>query len=291
MEKVVVVLLSAILTGAIYAAVALTYVLVIRASGLLNLTHGEVLTVAALLTYTLRVNYGMSIWLALAAAVAVGAVIGAGTYRLFIVHMRDKSLPKAIILTFGLALVIQACVRLLWGTEVRGQATFPGVPTTLQLEFASAQVSGQIIYVVLLAFASYYLLRRTITGTTFGLSVRAVGSDPEIAEAFGRPTKRLLTVSFASSAALAAMIGWAISPVIFFSFETGTLLGIKGLIAAIVGNIQRPTGAIVGGFVLGAIEAFTRGYISADWITAASVVALLAVLLLRPQGMVLAGRE
>lgn len=285
MEKFVAVLLSGALNGIIYALIGLGYGLVYRVSGLVNLAHGEIVMLGALLGYEFTVARGHPLAVSIALVAAAGALIGTGTEFLLLRRMRAPSLLKALILTFGLVLVIQAAAREWFGTDTYSIATFPGVPRSFTVGYDRATLPGQSVWILALAIVVLVGTVLLLGRSRIGLGIRAVGSDAEVAEAYGVGARRINLVTFGLTGAIAAVSGLFIAPVVFMTYLGGTFLGLKGLVAAIVGGLRRPLGAVAGGLLLGLAENFTAGYGDAGWQNATAFLLLIVVLLWRPAGL------
>ncbi|MEQ9163070.1 MAG: hypothetical protein RLN74_10195, partial [Ilumatobacter fluminis] len=122
--------------------------------------------------------------------------------------------------------------------------------------------------------------------TALGRQLRAVSDDRDMAEAVGVRSGRLVLGAYVVACGLAALVGFFVLPLIFFTYAGGTLLGLKGLVAALVGGLYRPMGPLAGGLLLGLGEAATAGYYSADWKDVSVFAVLIVVLLVRPNGIV-----
>ncbi len=285
MEKFVAVLLAGTLNGLIYALVGLGYGLVYRVSGLVNLAHGELVMLGALLGYEITVSRQHPLWMGIVLVGLAGAVVGAATEFALLRRMRSPSLLKALILTFGLVLVVQAGARELFGTDTYSVPTFPGVPMSFTVVYGRATLPGQALWIFGLAVVVLVGTVLLLGRSKIGLRIRAVGSDPEVAGAYGIDARRVTLVTFGISGAIAALSGLFIAPVVFMTYLGGTFLGLKGLVAAIVGGLRRPFGAVEGGLLLGLAENFTAGYGEAGWQNATAFLILIVVLLVRPAGL------
>lgn len=285
MELSITVLSSGALNGLVYALVGLAFVLTFRVDGVVNLAIGECAMLGALLGVQLHKDQGLPLIVALAGAMVLGGSIGAFTEIGILRRMRHRDPLRILILTFGLALVLHSIARIVWSTDLYSLPTFPGVPRVIHLGFQRAVLPGQFVWIAglaLLVFVSWGLVLRR---TNLGRDLRAVSDDREVAEAMGIRASRRVLGAYIVACMLGSAAGFFVSPVLYMSYAGGTLLGIKGLIAALVGGFLRPMGALVGGLVLGIAEAATAGYYRADLKDVTVFVVLILILLLRPQGI------
>ncbi len=285
MELLVATLVSGLLAGAIYALAGLGFSVLYRSTKLLNLAYGEQIMLGSLVGYTLVSDWGWPLLVAGPVAVAVAAASGVLIDLVFVRHMRSPDPLRVAVMTFGLALVIHGIARIMWGTNIYSLPVFPGAPTSFSVFYDRAVLSGQAIYVVaglvLVALAVFLMETRT----RMGWMMRAVGVDAPMARTLGIPAGFVIAGAFAISGAIAGLTGFLTLPVIFMTAGGGTLLGLKGLVAAVVGGFDRRFGAVVGGLLLGLLEQASVAYLGAGWQDAVVFVVLIAALLFRPQGL------
>lgn len=285
------VLVSGVQNGLVYALVGLAFVVVFRVDGTINLALGEGLVLGVILGVELVSGQGWPLLLALATVVLVGAVLGYSMEVGVLRRMRDRSPLRVLIVSFGIALVLQNVIRIVWSTDTYTLTTFPGVPRTLSVFYDRSVVSGQFVYLLMLALLVFIGWKHLLHRTRLGRDLRAVGADREIAAAMGIRSGAMVSGSYAVSTALVAAVGFVVSPILFINYAGGTLLAVKGLIAALVGGIRRPFGSLVGGLLLGLGEAATAGYYNVDWKDVTVFSILLVILLVRPGGLLPAPEE
>lgn len=289
MELLVTVIVTGLMYGVVYAVLGLGLVLVYKASNLINLANGVFVVVGALMGYLTVTRWGHPLWVGGLVATAVGASMGAALDRLLRL-MRAPTRFKMLIVLFGVVLVVEGFVRQVSNELFGGETTFtlpqfPGVPDTIRVGYDRAVVPGQALWIAGLGAVAFGGVLWFLLRTYAGWQLRAVGSDPEVAEAFGISVKRLILISWVISGAIGGLVGFVVSPVIFLRYNSGALLGLKALVVAIVGGPKRPEGALVAGPLLGLAEAFTAGYLRADLQDTTAFVGLILVLLLRPAGL------
>lgn len=285
LEVALTVLSSGLLSGATYALIGLAFVVVFRSDKVVNFATGECAMIGALLGVELRESLGLPLAVTAVVVVVAGGGIGAITEFGLLRRMRTRDPLRVMILSFGLALAIRSGARIVWSTDLYSLPTFPGVPETIHLGFERAAVPGQIVWIAALTVVVYLVWAGALKRTRLGRDLRAVSDDREIAETMGIQASRQVLGAYVVASALAALAGLFLSPVIFMGYAGGTLLGLKGLIAALVGGFYRPMGALAGGVLLGLSEAATSSYYRADLRDFTVFGLLIIVLLVRPQGL------
>lgn len=286
MEVLITTILAGTLNGSIYAMIGLGFSLLHRSTGLLNLAQGELLMLAALLFYTASSDWGWPLLSAGALAVATAAAVSVLIDLVLVRRMRSPNVLRIAVVTFGVALIIRGLAHIYWGTNLYSLPTFPGVKVTYRVGFERAVFPGQGFYVLgglILVAVFLYLLE---TRTRVGWMMRSVGADAAMATTLGIRAPLMILLSFALAGALAGLVGVLTSPLLFMTTAGGTLIGLKGLVASVVGGFDTRLGAIPGGLLLGLLEQFAGVYIGSAFQDIAVFTLLIAVLLYRPQGLV-----
>jgi branched-chain amino acid transport system permease protein len=275
--------LSGITDGTVYAAVALALVLIWRSTRIVNFAQGGMLMFTTFLGWTI-LQHGGSYWLALAVALGSGLVLGALAELVLIRPVENKPPLNAVIVTLGLLVLLQAGAGMLWGGTPRSYPPAFGIRgysvggTRLLLSnadvFMIAAVAGVMVLLVL-------LFRRT----SLGLSMRAAAFAPEVARLLGVRVGRMLTLGWALAALVGSLAGVLIAPSVFLGPNQFDQILVYGFTAAIIGGLDSPVGAVVGGLTVGCVLSYVSGYISSDITTFAAFVVLIAVLMLRPAGL------
>ncbi|CAN2219923.1 LivH Branched-chain amino acid ABC-type transport system, permease components [Candidatus Nanopelagicaceae bacterium] len=286
-------LLIGITSGAIYALMALSIVLVWRSTRVVNFAQaGQALTSTFIGFQTL--HYVNSFWVALLVAMIGGALISAlievTLMRVLLKHSSSGAIAGVapIIATLGLLEVIQATITLIWGgADVLLTPPLSNVGFTIgtnTLVFSPMKLAIIIIVLVLLALLSLIFQR-----TTIGLSLRAAAFSPELARLAGVRVDAVRTLGWALSGATGAVAGLLLVSNGNGSFSSASiefsLLLISGFIAAVIGGLESVLGAVIGGLALGIITSFVLMYVSDSLFFIAPFVILLLVLFIRPQGI------
>lgn len=269
--------------GSIYAIIALGFTIIYNATDIVNFAQGEFVMLGAMIMVTLQTVVGLPVWLALPLSIAAGAIVGALLERLAIRPLRQASILTAIIVTIGASIFLRGVAMIAWGRDAKvlppftkSGALFVGQAYIMMPQ--SLWVLGVTLVVVvgLMAFYSRALV---------GKAMRAVAINRYGAQLVGISPSRMVFWSFALSGALGAMAGILIAPITFAGYSMGTMLGLKGFAAAIFGGLGSSAGAIVGGIILGLLESFAGGFVSSGYKDAVAFLILLAVLFIKPTGM------
>ncbi len=283
MEALIRYLAGGLSAGALYGLMALGLVLIYRASEVVNFGHGDMAMISTFVAYTLlRARWPLPI--ALLGAVLFGAFLGAlvegGPLRL--ARHRRASPLTLVVITLGLALVLNGLAGLLWGHEIR---TFPAMVSGPPLRLGPAVITREQLFNLtvglLLALALYAFLRLT----RIGLALRAVTQNPEVARLMGIPVDRILSLAWGIGVGLGAIAGILAAPLVYLEPNALLPLLIKGFAAAVLGGMTSLPGAVIGGWLLGILENLVAGYIATELKTPFAFALIVAVLVVRPAGL------
>lgn len=275
-------LLSGITKGSIYAVVAIGFNLIYSATGVLNFAQGEFLMLGGMVAVTLAAFLPLPV--AVASAVVVVAAVGCLLEILIFRRLRHHSVLHMVIITIGLSIVIQEIALHIWDEKVRSLPYFSGSSIS-SIQFFGAAISPQVLWVLGTVAVMVVLLHAFLKYTLRGRAMRACSSNPEAAMLAGINISNMRTLSFGLSAAMGAMAGCVISPITMTHYEMGSPLAIKGFAAAVFGGLGNPMGAVVGGLLIGVIEAFSVSRLPAAYTDVTAFAVLLLVLFIRPHGL------
>ena len=275
-------LLSGVTKGSVYAVVAVGFSLIYSATGVLNLAQGEFVMLGGMVAVTLARYVPLPV--AVTGAVVVVALIGCLLEILFFRKLRRHSVLHLIIITIGLSIVIQEAALHLWDEKVRSLPYFTGNEVS-SLHFLGAAISPQVLWVLGTVGVTVLALQGFLQYTLQGRAMRACSSNPEAAMLAGINLRNMRTLSFGLSAALGALAGCVISPITMTHYEMGTPLAIKGFAAAILGGLGNPMAAVLGGLLVGVLEAASVSRLPAAYNDVAAFAILLLVLFVRPRGL------
>ncbi|EGL81965.1 ABC-type transporter, integral membrane subunit [Caldalkalibacillus thermarum TA2.A1] len=272
---------SGLSIGSVYAIVALGFVTIYSVTKVINLAQGEFVMLGGMLMFTF-VSAGLPYWLSFFAALVIAAFFGKLMEGTVIRRAKGADPVSLIILTLGVAIFIRGIASMIWGKNpVRVEPFTSNQPYNI----FGASITPQSIWVMLLMLfivaALYFLIERTLLGKAF----QACAVNPTAASLMGINPKQMSSFSFTLSAGLGALAGLAIAPIMFPSYDMGIMLGVKGFSAAILGGLGSAPGAVLGGLVIGLVEAFSAGYISSGLKDAIAFTFVLLILLIRPYGI------
>jgi len=274
--------LSGLVSGSIYAIVALGFTIVYNATGIINFAQGEFVMLGAMFMVSFTAAAKLPMLPAFALSVACVVAIGALLERVAIRPVRGGSVVTLIIITIGASIVLRGVALLVWGTDYQPLAPFTDRPPFL---LGDVVLVPQGLWVLGITVALVVLLQIFYEHTRLGKAMRACAINRPAARLVGVSVSRMVLGSFALSAGLGAVAGIAIAPISGAAFDMGMMLGLKGFCAAILGGLGSGAGSIVGGFSLGVLENVGAGYVSSAYKDAFAFLVLLLILFVRPAGI------
>jgi branched-chain amino acid transport system permease protein len=274
-------LVTGITVGAIYALVAIGFSIVFNASNVINFAQGEFVMIGGMSAVSLLAT-GIPMALALPGAVAVAAIVGLVVEKLAIERARRADVVPLIIITIGASIFLRGLAQLVFDKSVH---RLPPLAGERPLDVFGAAVVPQSLWVIGVTLVIVVALTLFFHRTRAGKAMRAVSHNRLAAELVGIDVRKVLRASFGLAAALGAVGGVLIAPIAFTSYDAGIMLGLKGFAAAMLGGLGSFPGAVAGGLTLGVLESAGAGYVSSAYKDAIAFVILLAVLLLRPDGL------
>ena len=275
---------SGLASGGIYASLALAIVIVYRSSGVINFAQGEMATFATFLAWTF-LHHGISFWPAFALTLAVAFAGGVALERIVIRPVEGRPVLTVVILTIGLLILINGATQWIWGGAVR---KFPSPFSTRPIHVGSAAFSIQDIGIVGVSLAAVALLTLFFRFTKLGLGLRAAAVNPEESRLVGVRVGWMLALGWGLSAALGAVSGMMVAPVVFLDPNMMQGILLYAFAAAVLGGLESPVGAVVGGLALGVILNLLGTYVSTfggEMRLVGGLAVILAVLLIRPTGL------
>jgi branched-chain amino acid transport system permease protein len=281
--------LSGISIGAVYAAVALALVLIWRATRIVNFAQGAMLMITTYVASAVIDSSG-SYWLGFAVALISGLVLGAVVERVLIRRVEAAPPLNAVILTLGLYTLLIAAAGMIWGNTPR---SFPAAFSLrgYQVGATTLLFTPNDTFIVLVVLAVAGLLAVLFRATPLGLQMRAAAFAPEVARLLGVRVGRILTVGWALAAVAGALAGVLVAPSVFLGPNSFDPILISGFVAAVLGGLDSPPGAVLGGLLLGVALSYVSGYEGSALVPLAALLILIAVLMVRPGGIFAASRE
>ncbi|MEA2393523.1 MAG: branched-chain amino acid transport system permease protein livM, partial [Solirubrobacteraceae bacterium] len=276
------------MTGAVYALLAVGYSLVFSVSGALNLAQGAFVAGGALVMYTFEHSAGLSIPLAFLASLGVvAAIVAIIEWTVIRPAVTRISHANMLMMMGGLLTAFEGAAFLIWGSDPVSLRPFSGVQP---LHFGGLLVAPQAFWVLGATALSIFCLARIMSRTSVGKALRATAENRTAALLIGVPADRMVLLAFVAAAVLGVIAGAVIAPLTQLDFATMTSYTTQGLIAVTLGGLGSIFGSVAGGLVLGVVQALVSGYVSSLFSTAISLVVLIAIIVLRPQGLLGRGR-
>ena len=268
--------------GSIYALVALGFVLIYRATNVVNFAQGDFAMLGAFAMVVLAIDfelpYGLSIIITLVLLVGFGALFNLGVYY----PLRRRSFLPVIISTIGASILLENGVLAAYGPRPQSLPSMIAVPGfSIGEVFFDTQYVVILVVTVVMVALQYIIFERTLIGK----KMQATSQDKEMASLLGIPVALMIMITFMYSALLGGLAGVLVAPVLFVTVGMGSSIALKAFAASIIGGFGDVTGAIIGGLALGVIETFGAAYVSVPYKDAFAFLVLFVFLLLRPQGI------
>jgi branched-chain amino acid transport system permease protein len=267
--------------GARYALVALGFMLVYNASGALNFSQGESVMLGGMTTAVL-VQTGIPLVLAIAVALLVAVAIALLLQKLFTRTLERSGVLEVIILTVAFGMVLQGVAHVVWGTQARSVPDFSGSEPVM---IGGASILQQALWVIGVTFVVLVILGWFFRYSRAGRGFVAASLDPQTAQLMGINVRGVLMLAFAFSAVLGAVGGIVTAPITYTYYDVGVMVGLKAVIAAIIGGMGSPLGAVLGGFLIGLGESMTAGYLSSAYKDAVPFLLITLLFLVKPNGL------
>lgn len=273
--------LTGLASGGLYALAALAFVMVYKATRVVNIAIGEMLMVGAYLFFTFSATFALPLWIAIPAAVLGSGLLGAVIERTMIRPLLGEPPISVFMVTVGLASVLVGLVEMIWTADQRRLPEFmPNTPVMVGEAFLAPKVFyGALIAVVLIA--TVLLVFRFWRG---GVALRSTAADPAAAYSMGINVPRVFSLAWVVSAMIAAVSGIIVGSIGGISSSMG-VFGLSVLVVVIVGGLDSVLGALVGGLFIGLVEAMASTYLGGEYKLLATFIVLVLVLMIRPYGL------
>jgi branched-chain amino acid transport system permease protein len=275
---------AGIRSGAIYAGLALALVIIYRSTRVINFAQGEMATFTTFICWSLM-NHGLSFWTAFPIVLAIAFVGGVAIERVVIQPVENASVLTIVIVTLGLALLLNGLMSVIWGGANR---PFHGPFSTRTIDVGGVPISVQDVGIVVVSFALVALLGLFFRYTKLGLALRAAAVNPDSSRLVGVRVGWMLALGWGIAALLGAVAGMMVAPVVFLDPNMMQTILLYAFAAAVLGGLDSPIGAVVGGIVLGLTITLLERYVGFVGSTLKLPVALLLILVLllaRPGGL------
>ena len=283
MQQFIQLMVAGLATGAIYALVAVGFMLIWQTSQTINFAQGEFVMVPAFFALAAMKFGGMSFAASLVVALVVSVLLLGLVFKYVIVNpMLKHGVLPLVVSTLALAVFMKEAVKEFYSAEAQ---PFPVLWAARDVDVLGMPISSQSIVILVIAVIVVTALQFFLSGTRTGRCMQATAQNPAVARILGIPIERMILLTFVINAVLVALASFLISPIYLAKFTNGETLGQVAFIAAIVGGFNQVRGAIAGGLILGVVDNLSAVYISAQYRGAIPLFMLIAMILLRPQGL------
>lgn len=267
--------------GVVYGLLGIGFVITHRITGVLNFAQGHIAVTGAF-GAVLAADAGLPIGLAVLVGALVAAVVSAVVYVAAVRPLRRTGLLEQSMVTLGCSILMLAGLQLAFGTEPRSLVPFSGGDP---IQIGGAALSRQTVWIVVVGLAMTLVLYWFFERTALGTAVRACAVNRYAAEVVGINVTAMAVFSFALSGLVSGAIVASQAPLTFVTFSAGLTLTLKGFVAAAVAGMDNVTAALIGGVLLGLLEAWSTLVISSSYQNLVALGLLLVVLVLRPTGL------
>jgi len=275
--------LSGITIGCVYGLVALGFVLIFKATEVINFAQGELLMLGAFISYSLISILNFPYWAAMLVTVVVMGLFGKLLERTVLRSLVGEPVYAIVIVTIGIAYFLRSVVSMVpgWGTDTYGFRT----PFTDRLvRSGELVISWEYIAIVLMTTILILVLFAFFRFTRVGTAMRATSQNQLAAVYMGISVTRVFSLTWTIAAALGGIGGILLAPITFVHMNMG-FIGLKAFPAAVLGGLGSLPGAIVGGLIIGVTESLAGFYLPEGWKDIAAWIILIGVLVIRPQGL------
>ena len=275
--------LGGIAFGMIYAAIGLSLVLIWRGTRVLNYAQGGM---AMFTTYVAMVviNHTGNYWEGFGAALAAGLLLGAVLERTVVRPVENKPPLNGVIVTIGLLIFLEGLAGIIYGGQFR---SFPPAYSLVGLKIGGTTlgISRNDLFTAGAVLAAALLLAAVFRFTSVGLRLRATAFAPSVARLLGVRIGRVLTLGWALAGLIGALAGVLVTPQTFLYPNSMDSIFVLGFTAAVIGGLDSPVGAVIGGLILGVVLSYAGGYLGSDLVSLFGLAVLAVVLMVRPSGL------
>ena len=276
---------SGLAVGSIYALIALGFVLIYKATKILNFAHGEVIMIAAFACYYLVTAWGLSFWVALVATMVITGLMGMASERLVIRPMLGEPIFSVVMVTIGLSIFLRSMAGILFG---HNNHVFPSPFPEEAMNLGGVVLSYPHLWTIIVAFVLVVGFFVFFKFTRLGLAMRGTANDQDTVALMGVNVRRIFALTWGIAFVIAAVAGIFLANVMVLNIGL-TFVAISAFPAVILGGMESVPGAIIGGLAIGLIENLAGGYL--DQMVGGGVkdvtpfVVLFLILMIKPYGL------
>lgn len=285
MDILLQVLVTGIATGGVYGLIALGFVLIFKATGILNLATGVFMTLGAFICLTLLTKLGLPFWLAFGATLGFAVILGLLLERLVLRQLIGEPIISVIMVTIGLSSILHGLTHIIWSPDYR---SFPEIFPPEPLDLGFAVVPSGLLWGFIFAAVATVLFILIFKYTRIGVAMRATASDQQAAQSMGISVRWIFALSWSFGAVAAFIGGIVIGNISGISIYLGDI-GLKVLAVIILGGLDSIGGAILGGLIIGVLENLAGLYL--DPLVGGGVkgvapfLILVLIIMIRPYGL------
>jgi branched-chain amino acid transport system permease protein len=282
MQEFLQLLVSGLASGGIFASLALALVLIYNAMGLVNFAQGEMAMFATFIAFTL-IEHGLSYWIALPATLVIAFAGGVLIQRIVIRPVERAPVLTLVIVTLGLATLINGLAGFIFGYLPR---SFPSPFSVRTINILDAFVSYQDMGVIAVSAVVLVLIYLLLQRTSIGLTMRAAAHNPDASRLLGIRVSWMLALGWGLASAVGALSGIMVAPILLLEPNMMQTIIIYAFAAAVLGGIESPLGAVVGGLIVGVTVNMAGAYlVGGDLQLAVAFLIIVAVLVVKPSGL------
>lgn len=274
-------LLNGLTMGSIYSLVAIGITMIYKSMGMLNVAHGDTIMISAFVALTLY-NFGLPLAVVLPLSFIIMGLVGFALEKFIYSRLDYNQFTNLLIATIGMSTIFRNGSIIIWGAEPR---LFPQLFSTKMIDILGMKILPQNIGIIAVSLVLVGILQLFFNKTKWGKQMRAAATDSEGAAMIGINVGMTRMLTFGISAALGAVAGVLLAPMSYASSTMGAGVVLKGFSAAILGGFGNITGAVVGGLLLGSIEAVGAGFISSAYRDVIAFLTLFIILYFKPSGL------
>jgi branched-chain amino acid transport system permease protein len=279
------VLVAGMATGSVYSLIAIGLVLIFKSSGVINFAQGSMVMLGAFLAYAFVTQLHIQVYLSLLLAILISAVIGVLIERFALRYMTGVSLISIIMVTLGISIIMDGGALAIWGSS---NFTFPAVFPVFSVSVGGIHIASSYIWSFLASMSLLVVFFFFFKYSNLGLSMRAAADNQKLSVALGISPRKILSLSWAISAAVATAGGVLLASISSLHVNL-SYIGLTVFPVVILGGLDSIVGATVGGIVVGVIEAmagvYIAPYLGGAFQQVAAFAFLLIILLIKPYGL------
>lgn len=282
MEQLLASLVDGLLLGFVYGLAAMGLTLIFGVMDVINLAHGPIIALGMFAVFFLSSASGLGLnpYLALPLVAVFGLLFGIVMYFVAVNRVLDAPHLSSLLATFSVSMMIIGIGTTVLTTSPRNLEFFMG-----SLQLGSITILGTRLIAAIISILVTTGLFLFLNRTQQGKAIRAVANNRAASELMGIPSTRTLALSFGIGTMLAAISGGLIATFFSFSILAGTVYELKSFVIVVMGGLGNPTGALIGGLILGALEGVAPVFIPVSWVPVIEFVLFVLILLVRPTGI------